>query len=300
MLTGGTVMSRLTRGAGLVIIAGMTALTGCGTTSTGAASPAAEASSASPTASTAAPSAPATASTGQAGAESRACPQRGSYLTAVTTGRHESYDRVVFQFSGGLPAATAERVPAVYHDPKGTPIALAGQSYLHVAFRGASGHCPQPSQRTWTGPSVLTPYYPQLLTVSAAGDFEGYLSFGLGLAARGSYHVSTLTRPDRVVIDVSHVALGKFPGIWDITSWPRYWAVQYAWLNGHQAWRASPMMVVRAWAASRFPGTTVVRQVNASTFTVTEPGGKTDRVTGTRPVGVPGPWVITKITYGSS
>ena len=70
-----------------------------------------------------------------------------------------------------------------------------------------------------------------------------------------------------MVIDVSHVALGKFPGIWDITSWPRYWAVQYAWLNGHQGWRASPMMVVRAWAASRFPGTTVVRQVNASTFT---------------------------------
>jgi hypothetical protein len=28
---------------------------------------------------------------------------------------------------------------------------------------------------------------------------------GLGLAARGPYRVSTLTGPDRVVIDVSHV-----------------------------------------------------------------------------------------------
>jgi hypothetical protein len=53
---------------------------------------------------------------------------------------------------------------------------------------------------------VFTPHYPQLQAVSAAGDFEGYLSFGLGLAARGSYHVSTLARPDRVVIDVSHPA----------------------------------------------------------------------------------------------
>jgi hypothetical protein len=35
---------------------------------------------------------------------------------------------------------------------------------------------------------------------------EGYLSFGLGLAARVPYHVSTLTGPDRVVIDVSHAA----------------------------------------------------------------------------------------------
>jgi len=37
-----------------------------------------------------------------------------------------------------------------------------------------------------------------------AGDFEGYLSFGIGLAARGGYHVSSLTGPDRVVIDFSH------------------------------------------------------------------------------------------------
>jgi hypothetical protein len=59
-------------------------------------------------------------------------------------------------------------------------------------------------------------------------------------------------------------------------------------------------MVVRAWAASRFSGTPAVRQVNASTFRVTEPGGRTDTVTGTRSAGVPGPWVITKITYGSS
>ena len=222
----------------------------------------------------------------------------GSYLTAVRVGEHAGYDRVVFQFSGGLPAVTVSRVATVYTDPKGTPVALPGQSYLHVVFHGASGTCPQPSQRTWAGPAVLTPYYPQVLVVSAAGDFEGYLSFGIGLAAQGGYHVFTLTGPDRVAIDVSHVALGTFPGIWDLTSWPQYWTFQYSWLNGHQPWLASPLMVVRAWAYSRWNTTPVVRQVNASTFTVTEPGGKTDTVTGTRPVSVPGPWVITKITYG--
>jgi hypothetical protein len=215
-------------------------------------------------------------------------------------GEHNGYDRVVFTFSGGHPAVTADRVPAVYADPKGTPVALAGQSSLRVVFRGASGVCPQPLHRTWTGPSVLTPYYPALLVVSAAGDFEGYLSFGIGLAARGSSHVFTLTGPDRVVIDVSHVALGKFPGIWDITSWPQYWAGQYSWRNGHQPWLASPLMVVRAWASSRWHTTPVIHQVNAGTFQVTGPGGEVDTVTGVRPASVPGPWVITKITYGSS
>src|SRR5689334_3822451 len=72
------------------------------------------------------------------------------------------------QFSGGRPAVTAERVTAVYADPKGTKIPLPGHSFLHVVFRWASGFCPQPAHRTWTGPNVLTPRYPQLLAVAAA------------------------------------------------------------------------------------------------------------------------------------
>jgi hypothetical protein len=290
-------MYRLMRGAGLMIIAGLTGLAGCGTIQAG--SPGA-AKSPAPASSTPAPrtTAPSPSTTEK---PSGACSQPGSYLTSVTAGEHDGYDRVVFQFSGGLPAVTADRVPAVYADPRGTPVPLAGQSYLHVVFHGASAVCPQPMQRTWTGPSVLTPYYPQLLVAGAAGDFEGYLSFGIGLAAQGGYHVFTLSGPERVVIDVSHVTLGAFPGIWDITSWPQYWAFQYSWLNGHQPWLASPLMVVQAWSRSRWPTITpVISQVNASTFKVTEPGGKVDTVTGTRPVSVPGPWVITKITYGSS
>ncbi len=70
-----------------------------------------------------------------------------------------------------------------------------------------------------------------------------------------------------------------------------------SWLNGHQPWLANPLMVVQVWAGSPW-STAVIRQVDASTFKVTEPGGKVDTVTGTRPVSVPGPWVITKITYG--
>jgi hypothetical protein len=196
-------MSRFVRGAGLAIIAA--ALAGCSgshpaSTSGAAGSPAPASSSATPQ------TADTVSTASQQPAAPRACQQPGTYLTAVRTGQHAGYDRVVFQFSGGLPAVTAERVKVVYADPKGTKISLPGQSSLHVVFRGATGYCPQPAHRTWTGPSALTPHYPQLLAVKAAGDFEGYLSFGLGLAAPGAYHVSSLAGPDRVVIDVSHVA----------------------------------------------------------------------------------------------
>jgi hypothetical protein len=191
-------MFRIKRSAGLAAAAGLTVLAGCGSAPAGSPAPATSATSAATASSTPADS------TARLDAAARACAQPGSYLTAVRTGKHGSYDRVVFQFSGGLPAVTAERVATVYADPRGTPVSLAGKSRLHVVFRGASGNCPQPAHRTWTGPSVLTPRYPQLLMVKAAGDFEGYLSFGIGLAARGGYHISSLAGPDRVVIDFAH------------------------------------------------------------------------------------------------
>jgi hypothetical protein len=191
-------MSRLMRSAGLMVAAGLAVLAGCGTAPAGSA----------------AAQAPAAAQLDRAqhdGAQ-RACAGPGSYLTAVRTGKHGGYDRVVFQFSGGLPSVRAERVTTVYDDPKGTPVPLPGKSRLHVVFRGASAFCPQPAHRTWAGPRVLAPRYSQLLMVKAAGDFEGYLSFGIGLAARGGYRISSLTGPDRVVIDFSHPRTSR-PGI---------------------------------------------------------------------------------------
>ena len=281
-------------------MAGLIGLAGCGSTSArspGAAQSPAPAtttpSATSPAPSTATPN-PTAAPAGQPSSPAQACSQAGTYLTAVRTGEHSGYDRVVFQFSGKPPRYTVARVQAVYSDPRGTLVPLAGQSYLRVVFHGTSAVCPRPLRQTYTGPRVLTPYYPELLTVSAAGDFEGVLSFGIGLAAQGSYHVFTLAGPDRLVIDVSHVPLGKFPGIWDITSWPRYCATQYSWLNGHQPWLSSPSSVVQVWAGG-YDSASVVRQVSPNAFKVTKPDGKTFTVTGVRPVSVPGPWVITKI-----
>jgi hypothetical protein len=282
-------------------VAGLIGLVGCGSTAApspgGAQSPAPATTT--PSATSPAPSTangmPTVAPSVQPGGPAQVCSQAGSYLTAVRTGEYNRYDRVVFQFSGTLPGYTVERVQAVSSDPRGTPIPLAGQSYLRVVFHGTSAVCPQPLHQTYTGPTVLTPNYPELLTVSAAGDFEGVLSFGIGLAAQGGNHVSTLTSPSRLVIDVSHVALGKFPGISDITSWPQYWATQYSWLNGHQPWLSSPQSVVQVWAGG-YGSSSVVRQVSPDTFKVTKPDGKTFTVSGVRPVSVPGPWVITKIT----
>ncbi len=49
-------------------------------------------------------------------------------------------------------------------------------------------------------------------------------------------------------------------------------------------------MVVQAWARSRWPARTpVITHVDAGTFKVTEPSGRVDTISGTRPVTTPGP-----------
>ncbi len=204
-------------------------------------------------------------------------------LTAVRTGEHAGYDRVVFQFAGIVPKHSVTRVSAVYLDPKGTRVPLAGQGYLHVVFTGVTG---EPAKL-----AAVEPGYPQLLTVAPAGYFEGVASFGIGLAAKsGTVHVFTLKDPARLVVDVSHVRLPAFPGIWQARTWAQYWNLQYAWLNGHQPWLASPQLVVRAWAGSGAK----VTQLSANTFRVTK-AGRAYIVTGRVPVPVGGPWVITRI-----
>jgi hypothetical protein len=137
-------------------------------------------------------------------AQASACATPGSYLTAIRTGRQASADRVVFQFAGELPSSyTVTPVPQVVGDASGKPVAITGKSFLRVTFRGATAVCPDTGHTTYPGPSAATPNYAQLLGLAAAGDFEGYLTWGIGLAVKGGYHAYTLTAPYRVVIDIS-------------------------------------------------------------------------------------------------
>jgi hypothetical protein len=221
---------------------------------------------------------------------------RTGYLTTISVGRQPAYDRIVFRFSGGIPGYDIRYVSQVLADPKGDLVPLPGQAFLRIVFHPTMG---QPAYR---GPSVISPVFPALLQLKAAGDFEGYLSFGAGLSSRAGFNVLTLTQPDRLVIDVAHGSLRPFPGIWDITSWPQFWSTQIAYNEGHQPWLANPLMVVQAWAAGRWTVTPTIRQAGPDTYTVTEPGtNKVATVSGTRPITV-GPaqlWVITKISYGT-
>jgi hypothetical protein len=120
-------------------------------------------------------------------------------LVLVRTARGNGYDRVLFTFRGGMPGYRVGYVAAV-RDEADRPLALRGGTDLAVAFAPAQAHQPDGSP-TFQGGTISTDY-PGLRQVRFAGDFEGRVAFGVGVAGRGGFRVTELTGPDRVVVDV--------------------------------------------------------------------------------------------------
>ncbi|WP_238019702.1 AMIN domain-containing protein [Dactylosporangium sp. AC04546] len=117
-------------------------------------------------------------------------------LTGVRTGRHDLYDRTVFDFTGGTPEYRVE-YGVLEHQGMGGRIPLNGAATLLVVFSGAA-----PPAITLT--TVYNPELPTLRQIKSGGYFEGYASFGLGVRDRLGFRVFTLHGPDRVVVDVAH------------------------------------------------------------------------------------------------
>jgi hypothetical protein len=122
-------------------------------------------------------------------------------LHNAATGCHPTYDRFVLQADFNPPGYDARYVRRLVYDPSGRPVSLAGTARIRVVFKLAGGHN---NRGTNLLPGTLTPRCPNLLQVKKAGDFEGTVSFGLGLRRVGGFRVFRLQNPTRVVIDVSH------------------------------------------------------------------------------------------------
>jgi hypothetical protein len=122
-------------------------------------------------------------------------------LFAIATGCHPTFDRFVIRGRLATPGYDVRYVDKVVADGSGKTVSLLGTKRIHVVIRQARGHT---SGGTDLLPSVLTPLCPNLRQVKGAGDFEGVVSFGIGLRRKTGFRVFRLTAPTRVVIDVLH------------------------------------------------------------------------------------------------
>lgn len=121
-------------------------------------------------------------------------------VVAVRAAHHPGFDRIVYEFEGGLPSSYRVRyVDRLIGDASGLPVRIAGRAILRVRFDGARAHDSQ-------GPTIRARKAfptPNVITSVQAGDFEGVTSFGIGLAKKTKFHVFTLRSPSRVLIDIA-------------------------------------------------------------------------------------------------
>jgi hypothetical protein len=120
---------------------------------------------------------------------------------AVAAACHPTFDRFVIRARFASPGYDVRYVSQVVADASGQPISLLGTKRIHVVLRHARGHTAAGANLL---PSVNTPLCSNLRQIKKAGDFEGVVSFGLGLRRKTGFRVFRLTGPTRIVIDVAH------------------------------------------------------------------------------------------------
>jgi hypothetical protein len=143
--------------------------------------------------------------------EKTAGPLSPAPLLTVQTGRHECWDRVVFEFNGTAQGYSVRYGTQVLTDGEGLDLVpyTAGGAYLWVTLRAPAyddGHVSTIDARS--GDHVANALrYDTLRDVVFGGSFEGYTTFAVGVRARLPFRVMPLAGPgahSRIVVDVAH------------------------------------------------------------------------------------------------
>jgi hypothetical protein len=127
-------------------------------------------------------------------------------LTGFRVGRHEGFDRVVWEFAGGgAPGWSAEYVDNPSRDPSGEPVDLPGDATISVRITGVGipGDVPVDAGVTpygGTGPVTLDGAV--VTAAEAGGVFEGTVDGFVGVRDKVPFRVYLLESPTRVVLEV--------------------------------------------------------------------------------------------------
>ncbi|WP_067474858.1 AMIN-like domain-containing (lipo)protein [Nocardia amamiensis] len=130
-------------------------------------------------------------------------------LTGVRAGRHECFDRLVFDIAGPVTGYHVGYVERVAMDGSGALVPLRGGAALSISLNApahddAYNATYNPGDRAELA-GVRD--YRTFRQVAWAGSFEGQTTVGLGVRARLPFQVHTLTGPgsgSRIVVDVAH------------------------------------------------------------------------------------------------
>ncbi|TME15982.1 MAG: hypothetical protein E6I70_13015 [Chloroflexi bacterium] len=118
-------------------------------------------------------------------------------VTAVRVGQQSGYDRFVIEFDGPVPSyqVSTQSSATFTEDASGRTVVLDGKDGVVVTIHGAN-------DQGYSGSTDFKTGYPQLREARRTGSFEAVVHWGLGTSGPACLKVSTLTGPDRLVIDL--------------------------------------------------------------------------------------------------
>ncbi|HEY8563301.1 MAG TPA: hypothetical protein VIL74_23185 [Pyrinomonadaceae bacterium] len=130
--------------------------------------------------------------------------KNAAILEDVRAGRHEGFDRVVFEFEDAeMPSYHVEYIDApVRACGSGNVVSLKGDGFLEIRFTPANAHTEDgeptvKNREQWPNLKIIK-------EIKSTCDFEAEVEWVLGVAAANKYRVLELKNPTRLAIDIKH------------------------------------------------------------------------------------------------
>lgn len=127
-------------------------------------------------------------------------------LTNVRTGRHDGFERIVFEFAGDeRPGYQVQWAGGpVLADGSGNMVSIEGHGHLQIVMDQASGVDLETGTTSYSGPDRISAGSGVEIVneLVRTGDFEGVLTWVAGVDAPGPFRVVTLRSPTRLVVDI--------------------------------------------------------------------------------------------------
>src|SRR5579863_4595814 len=108
-------------------------------------------------------------------------------LVQIKVGSHpaasgeRAYNRISFTFTDAFPSYQIAFASKLVADGSGQVIPLGGQGVLKIVFTGAQAHTADGTASSVISPPSPSIGLPRMTDYAQAGDFEGVLSYGIGI-----------------------------------------------------------------------------------------------------------------------
>lgn len=119
----------------------------------------------------------------------------------INVGKHQGYDRVVFQFKDELPNYEVNYVkPPIPFSETEEYVKISGKAFVEVSFSLVPYPDAPPENYKLEFPQKELKM-PVIQEIKNSDWFEGSLAFAIGLKAKKLYRVQELSNPSRLVLD---------------------------------------------------------------------------------------------------